>query len=597
MAVANPGAENNPPQNALDNPNANPNANMRAAVDTNNMPAEIEDESTNLILNRFRTLSRPRQIQLIVAIAATVSMVVAIFMWSSDPNYKLLFGKLTDQSAGEIVQVLQQQNVDFVLDEKTGELKVPAANLHETRILLASQGLPKSDGAGFELLDKQQSFGTSQFMEKARYHRALEGELARSIAGLSSVDFSRVHLAIPKQSVFVRDRRDPTASVMVNLIPGKALDESQVSAIVHLVASSIPDLKPGKVTVIDQHGKLLSKKELNGEMALSTAQFDYKRNLEEYYISRIERILMPIVGFEGVRSQVDAEIDFTVIERTQESFNPDLPALRSEHTVSEESRGGDLGGVPGALTNQPPGVATVPEEAPDQANKKGSGPSRKSRQETFNYELDKTVSHSKQSPGTLKRLSVAVVVDDRITFDEEGEVIRTALAPEEIARLESVIRDAVGFSTSRGDSLNVINAPFQTTQAVPPAPKLEFWEEEWVIDMAKQAAGILLILIFIVVVLRPVIRELTFKAPEPEEIEEEPSLTLEEISEAEREAVRAEAESMGGLSSKEWDELGLSYEEYENMLRTLKEMAADDPRIVAQVVRTWVALDDEPGGG
>jgi len=597
MAVANPGAENNPPQNALDNPNANPNANMPAAVDTNNMPAEIEDESTNLILNRFRTLSRPRQIQLIVAIAATVSMVVAIFMWSSDPNYKLLFGKLTDQSAGEIVQVLQQQNVDFVLDEKTGELKVPAANLHETRILLASQGLPKSDGAGFELLDKQQSFGTSQFMEKARYHRALEGELARSIAGLSSVDFSRVHLAIPKQSVFVRDRRDPTASVMVNLIPGKALDESQVSAIVHLVASSIPDLKPGKVTVIDQHGKLLSKKELNGEMALSTAQFDYKRNLEEYYISRIERILMPIVGFEGVRSQVDAEIDFTVIERTQESFNPDLPALRSEHTVSEESRGGDLGGVPGALTNQPPGVATVPEEAPDQANKKGSGPSRKSRQETFNYELDKTVSHSKQSPGTLKRLSVAVVVDDRITFDEEGEVIRTALAPEEIARLESVIRDAVGFSTSRGDSLNVINAPFQTTQAVPPAPKLEFWEEEWVIDMAKQAAGILLILIFIVVVLRPVIRELTFKAPEPEEIEEEPSLTLEEISEAEREAVRAEAESMGGLSSKEWDELGLSYEEYENMLRTLKEMAADDPRIVAQVVRTWVALDDEPGGG
>jgi len=594
MAVASTGEENAPQQNVVvADPNAN--SNMPAAIDNNGLPAEIEDENSNVIVNRFRGLSRPRQIQLIIAVAATVAMVVVIFMWSSDPNYKLLFGKLSDQSAGEIVQVLQQQNIEFKLDETTGEIKVPARQIHETRILLASQGLPKSDGDGFELLDKQQGFGTSQFMEKARYHRALEGELARSIAGLSSVEYSRLHLAIPKQSVFVRDKTDPSASVMVKLVPGKILDESQVSAIVHLVASSIPNLKPGKVTVIDQHGKLLSKKELNGEMALSTAQFDYKRNLEEYYISRIERILMPIVGFEGVRSQVDAEIDFTTVERTQESFNPDLPALRSEHTINEETNGGDVGGIPGALTNQPPGVATVPETKPGQANQASSGPSRKSRQETFNYELDKTISHSKRSPGTLHRLSVAVVVDDRVTFDEEGEMVRTALAPEEIARLESLIKDAVGFSASRGDSLNVINATFQTTQAIPPPPKLKIWEEEWVIDIAKQAAGILLILFFIVIVLRPVIRELTFKEPEPE-VDEQDLLSDEEISEAELAAQAAEAEAMGGLTSSEWEELGMSYEEYENMLRTLKEMAADDPRIVAQVVRTWVALDEESGG-
>ncbi len=593
MAVASTGEENAPQQNVVvADPNADPNANMPAAIDNNSLPAEIEDGDSNVIVNRFRGLSRPRQIQLIIAVAATVAMVVAILMWSSDPNYKLLFGKLSDQSAGEIVQVLQQQNIDFKLDETTGEIKVPARQIHETRILLASQGLPKTDGAGFELLDKQQGFGTSQFMEKARYHRALEGELARSIAGLSSVEYSRLHLAIPKQSVFVRDKTDPSASVMVKLVPGKVLDESQVSAIVHLVASSIPNLKPGKVTVIDQHGKLLSKKELDGDMALSTAQFDYKRNLEEYYISRIERILMPIVGFEGVRSQVDAEIDFTVVERTQESFNPDLPALRSEHTINEETNGGDVGGIPGALTNQPPGVATVPETKPGQVNQTPSGPSRKSRQETFNYELDKTISHSKRSPGTLNRLSVAVVVDDRVSFDEEGEIVRTSLAPEEIARLESLIKDAVGFSASRGDSLNVINATFQTTQAIPPPPKLQIWEEEWVIDMAKQAVGILLILFFIVIVLRPVIRELTYKEPEPE-IDEQALLTDEEISEAEQAAQAAEAEAMGGLTSSEWEELGMSYEEYENMLRTLKEMAADDPRIVAQVVRTWVAIDEE----
>ena len=258
MAVASTGAEDTPQQNmAVADTNAAAKENMPAPVASNTLPAE-DEEKPNIIARRFQGLSRPRQIQLIIAIAATAAMIVAIFLWSSDPNYKLLFGKLSDQAAGDIIQVLEQQNIKYKLDQTTGEIKVPADRLHETRILLASQGLPKSDNSGFELLDKQQGFGTSQFMEKARYHRALEGELSRSIAGLSSVEFSRVHLAIPKQSVFVRDRREPSASVMVNMIPGKVLDESQVSAIVHLVASSIPDLKPGKVTVIDQQGKLLS---------------------------------------------------------------------------------------------------------------------------------------------------------------------------------------------------------------------------------------------------------------------------------------------------------------------------------------------------
>ena len=576
MAVANAEAENIDDQNL---PVAEDQSQVPATLDENQLPESLEEENENLIVARFRKLSRPRQIQLIVTVAATISVMVAVFLWSTEPNYQLLYGKLTVEAAGDIVPVLKQENIDYTLDESSGVLKVPADQLHSTRILLASMGLPKADNSGFEMLENQQGFGSSQFMEKIRYHRALEGELARSIADFNAVEFARVHLAIPKQSVFVRDKKPPSAAVMISLKQGRSLDEGQVSSIVHMVSSSIPSMKPEKVTVVDHKGKLLSKKELSGDMAMSSAQFDYRRKLEEYYISRIERILIPIIGFEGVRAQVDAEIDFTVTEQTQESFNPDLPALRSEHTISEESNGGDLGGVPGALTNQPPGAATAPETL-QEANKGGSGPNRKSNQATFNYELDKTISHSKQAPGILRRLSVAVVIDDKLSFDDEQELVRTPHAPEEIERITMLIKDSVGFSVARGDSINVINAPFKISQAVPEKPPAPLWEQAWVIDLAKQIAGVLLILIFIVIALRPIIKELSFK--EEEVIEEE------EIEEEEVE----EETSAGGLTESQWQELGLTFEEYEDMLKTLKELAADDPRIVAQVIKTWIALDE-----
>jgi len=581
MAVANAEAENIDDQNL---PAAEDQPQVLATLDENKFPENLEEEeSDSLIINRFRKLSRPRQIQLIVTIAAAVSMIVAIFLWSTEPNYQLLYGKLTDEAAGEIVQLLKQENIDYSLDETSGKLKVPADKLHSTRILLASQGLPKADNTGYEMLESQQGFGSSQFMEKVRYHRAVEGELARSIAGFDAVEFSRVHLAIPKQSVFVRDKKAPSAAVMVNLKQGRSLDEGQVSSIVHMVSSSIPDMQPEKVTVVDHKGKLLSKKELSGDMAMSSAQFDYRRKLEEYYIERIERILIPIIGFEGVRAQVDADIDFTVTEQTQESFNPDLPALRSEHTISEESNGGDLGGVPGALTNQPPGAATAPQTLKEANSSGGTGPNRKSNQATFNYELDKTISHSKQAPGLLRRLSVAVVIDDKLSFDDEQELVRTPHAPEEIERITMLIKDSVGFNVARGDSINVINAPFKISQAIPEKAAGPLWEQAWVIDLAKQVAGVMLILFFIVIVLRPIIRELTFKE---EEVEEEVEEEIEEVDEAE------DTSASGGLTQSQWEELGLTFEEYEDMLKTLKELAADDPRIVAQVIKTWIAIDE-----
>lgn len=568
-----------------------------------------ESGSKNIVVSRIRQLSRPRQLQLIMAVTATFSMIVALYLWSSEPNYQLLYGKLTHEAAGEIILLLKQEDIDYSLDKSTGKLKVRANDLHSTRIMLAAQGLPKKDGSGFEMLDKDQGFGSSQFMEKVRYHRAIEGELARTIKGIDAVESARVHLAIPKQSVFVRDKREPSAAVMVNLKPGRDLDKGQVKSIVHMVASSIPEMLPEKVTVVDQTGVLLSKKDLGSDMAMSTAQFDYRRKLEEYYVERIERILVPIIGFEGVRAQVDADVDFTMLEQTQETFNPDLPSLRSEHTISEESRGGDLGGVPGALTNQPPGLANAPQTLKE-ANAEQTGPSRKSNQATFNYELDKTVSHSKRAPGQLRRLSVAVVIDDKSHYDENDKLIRTPHSPEEIERLTLLIKDTVGFSQSRGDSINVMNAAFKNSFDVPEQALGPLWEREWFIDLLKQVVVILLILLFLYIVMRPLIRELTFKeevvegleydgevriGPDGERLPPGESVEGEGQGQGQGEGDIGDVESSknGGLTQDEWDELGITYAEYEQMLSMIRGLAIKEPRVIAQVLKTWIIVDEE----
>ncbi len=581
-------------------PTTESNATVPSTIDDSQPLAKVEDDSVNIVIRRLNGLSRGRQLQLIMAVMATFSMIVALYLWSTEPNYKLLYGKLSEEAAGEIILVLKQEGIDYSLDKTSGKLKVKGDDLHSTRILLAAQGLPKSDGSGYEMLDKEQGFGSSQFMEKVRYHRAIEGELARSVAGFDAVESARVHLAIPKQSVFVRDRRAPSAAVMVHLAIGKNLDDGQVMSIVHMVASSIPEMKPDEVTVVDQTGLLLNKKKLTNDIAMSSAQFDYRRKLEAHYVERIERILIPIFGFEGIRAQVDADIDYTITEQTKESFNPDLPALRSEHTVSSESRGGDLGGVPGALTNQPPGVANAPETL-EEANAQQNNPSKKSRQATFNYELDKTISHSKRAPGQLRRLSVAVVIDDNIHYDDKQQLVRTPHSPEDIDRITQLIKDTVGFSESRGDSINVINAGFKNLLDIPDKPLGPLWEREWFIDLMKQVIVILLILFFLYLVMRPLIRELTFKEKVVETVGVDGQALIgadgEVLSEGDgaTEDVTEDIETAknGGLSDEQWDELGITYAEYDQMLSMIRGLAVKEPKVIAQVFKTWIVVDED----
>ncbi|MCG5514211.1 flagellar basal-body MS-ring/collar protein FliF [Ectothiorhodospira shaposhnikovii] len=542
----------------------------------------------NQQMQGFTSLPRQSQVGLLVGVAAVVALVASLFLWVTRPSYAVLFPGLGERESAQVMEALGRQGINYRIDPMTGALTVPAGRVHEARLQMATEGLPRTGGFGFELMEQDQGIGTSRLVETARYHRALEGELARSVSTLASVETARVHLAMPRETVFVRDRTKPSASVLVNLHPGRTLTERQVAGIVHLVSSSIPDLEPERVTVVDQRGQLLTPRDEDEGMNLSTRNLEFTRRMEESYVRRIMDIVSPIVGPDGVRAQVSADLDFSRIERTIENYDPELTALRSEQLAEEESRG-SLGmmGIPGALTNQPPAGGVLDAEGegvlgPDAAAMPGSS----SRRMTRNYEVDRTISHVREAPGTVRRLSVAVVLDFREQLNEDGEMVREPIPQEELQRIENLVREAVGFDARRGDSVNVMNAPFRAVAEPDPFPAPVIWQEPWAQDLARMALVALVALLLILLVVRPMLKGLAAKgAPETEEEAEERK--------------RLEGEGLGE------DQLSLTHEgagepqalpgkkpaSYEENLQRVRELIKEDPKLVAQVVKNWVAED------
>lgn len=552
----------------------------------------------------FGSLPILRQLGLMLGLAASVALGVGVVLWSQTPNYRVLYSGLASQDAAQIADALQKDGIEYKVDEATGAVMVGADKVHAARLKLASQGLPKGTTQGFEMLNEQPTFGSSQFMESARYQHALEGELGRTIATLGNVQNARVHLAIPKQSVFVKNREQPSASILVSLFPGRELSEGQVSSVVHLVASSVPNMSAERVTVIDQKGRLLTIPESSRGMQLTTNQFEYRRRLEDYYIKRIEDIISPMAGAGGVRAQVVAELDFSITEETKETFNPEQSAIRSEQTVDEQSglSGNVPSGVPGALTNQPPagGTLTPPASAalnpataktPATANaaaaaNNSSSALNSTKRATRNYEVDRTISHTQMPSGSVRRLSVAVVIDDKQTVGAKGETVRTPLKPEEIARLTALVKETVGFNEARGDSLNVINASF-TVPIETPIPDQPLIEQPWVKDLAKQGLGAIAVLLLIFVVLKPVLRSLAEKGKSV------PATPLQQMT-GNPELTNMTGSQMGSQSQ------GIAFQgggqsnnstSYESQLANAKALVEQDPKRVAQVVKGWVATD------
>jgi flagellar M-ring protein FliF len=520
-----------------------------------------------------------RPLAFLIGIAAAVAAGVVIVLWSKEPTYSLLYGNLGQQDAAQIAQALDTNNIPYKLDG--GTISVPADHVHNARLKLAAQGLPEGDG-GFAVMSKEPGFGVSQFMEGARYQHALETELARTISNLQAIEGARVHLALPRQSAFVRDRRAPSASVFLQMKPGRRLESEQVTAILNLVASSIPELEADQVTVVDQQGRLLSAPEGSDELAAREKQLEIARGMEERYTQRVEQMLAPLVGPGRVRAQVVADVELSTTEEAREQYRPESQIVRSEQTAEESSRNGSgPQGVPGALTNQPPapgvalppGVAAGAQAASADPAVQSPSPDNTSRQATRNYEIDRTVAYTRQPAGRLKRLTVAVLVDNLRTTDEEGEVTETALTPEQLENMTRLVKDAVGFDQARGDSVNVVNASFRgelTPEEITP-DEIPLWERPLVRDVAKLLAGLIVLLVLVLMVLRPLIRGLL----------------------ATPRVAYAPAALPGGAQGSLPGALAAGAPlDYDGQISQARSLVTQDAARVAQVVKTWVG-DDE----
>ena len=563
-------------------------ADANADVSDTSDVSSTKDRATNNLVEGFNNLNLVRQVALMVALASSVAIGFAVVLWTQGEDYRPLYAGLDRLDSKEVIQVLETHDIPFVVDTKSGALLVAADKLHEARMKLAEFGLPNDASVGFELLDQEQPLGTSQFMESARYKRSLEGELARTITSINSVRSSRVHLAIPKNSVFVRDAREPRASVFLELYAGLGIKPQQVRAIGNLVASSIPELEMKNVTIVDQKGNLLSTGDDDPTIKKAMEELEYSRNIEDNIVKRIHTLLDPIVGSNRYRAEVAAEIDFNEVEQAEEMFNPDLPAIRSEQTLDEQRIGGALGGIPGALTNQPPNEAAAPEEAEAEEGGNPEQPSNTRQQATRNFELDRSISYTKHQVGKVRRLSVAVVVDDREVIDPTtGEMSYETWTDNEIERLAILIRDAVGFSAVRGDSVNVINTPFiadvslNTDIGEPP-----FWQQPWFSNLIKPFAGFLVVLVLFTGFLRPIIKTLARTGEQSREDEEAKQLAA--LEAAGIGAFDELSDETVTLSGGEALALPGPNESYEQMLSTVKGLIAEDPGRVSQVIKRWI---------
>jgi len=550
---------------------------------------------------RLQDLPYVRQLASLVGLALAIALGIWVFTWTQKPTYVAVFPGMEAKDAAEVLDALRASQVPVQVDPATGAITVPETELQNARLKLAAAGLPAGSRLGIEMIQRDQGFGASQFVESARYQHALETELARTIGAVRPVRSARVHLALPRASAFA-SRRDPaSASVLVDLLPGRTLEPEQVSAIVHMVASSIPELSPERVTVIDQAGRLLTRDPDDTDADIAAEQFAQTRRVETSYVERIERLLEPLTGPGRISAQVAVDMDFAVTEEARETFAPDT-RLRSEQVSEAVTEARNAGGIPGATSNQPPEAA--PPTTADAAQGEGGAQTNATRSATRNFEMDRTVSHTRQPAGRVRRVSVAVLVDhvpaaavapaaadaageeaaDEAAEEEaaDGEAVANApalraLTAEELAQVEKLVREAVGFDAERGDTVSVMNAPFARPEPVAPLEDLPLWQQPEVREYARLALGTLVVLVLVFGVLRPLLRGLA-APPEPE-----PMLATIEAG--------AGTPALGNDNAQTAELLAPPMDPHEARLQQARQAVQQDPRKVAQVVKNWVGSD------
>jgi flagellar M-ring protein FliF len=552
-----------------------------------------------------------RNLAIGIGIAVVLAVMGAVWMWTQKQDDVVLFSNVSDRDGGAIIASLQALNIPYKYSAGGGAILVPANQVHDARLKLAAQGLPKGGNVGFELMENQK-LGVSQFLEQVNFQRALEGELARTIGAVGAVESVRVHLALPKPSVFVRDQQKPTASVFLTLHPNRTMDPAQVRAIVHLVASSVPDLPPANVTVVDQDGNLLSDPN-KANKGLDPNQLKYVQQLQQNIVKQVESLVAPIVGPNNVRAEATADVDFSLTEQAAESYRPNSPpeksAIRSQQTLESQNGGNGQSGIPGSLTNQPPNPSAAPVTTTTTSTSSSAASSSTRKESTTNFEVDKTIRYSQQAMGGLKRLSVAVALNyKRIIDPKTGNVTIKPLTDAEKNQITDLVREAMGFNRDRGDTLNVSNIPFDGVDKPEPVPvPVPWWKDrdnfELLMKGGKLLLGIIVLAFLYFKFLRPLLRPVLHKFDEITKVPE-PELTPAEVQAAlELAEAEARGETAEGEEGAEEDEnpLNLSEEELEEAkqdvsyranLDMAKKLAKEDPRIIANVIKAWIGANE-----
>lgn len=558
-------------------------------------PQDTGDTKKGFALIIDRIKADPK-VPLMVAGAAAIAVIVALFLWMRSPDYRVLLSNLSAKDGGDIVSQLTQMNMPYQLADNGSAILVPADKVHELRLKLAQAGLPKGGNTGFELLDKEQ-FGISQFSEQVNYQRALEGELSRTIESLSPVQTARVHLAIPKPTLFVREQKSPTASVTVGLLPGRALDEGQISAIVHMVSGSVSGLTSSNVIIVDQTGRLLTNND-NSQQSVSTSQMRLTQETEARLKQRIEDLLAPLVGRANVQAQVTAQVDYSKVEQTAEEYKPnqqpDSAAVRSrQSSQSQQNSNGGPGGVPGALSNQPVSAPAAPVEtakADTKDNKNASPADNKSNSninsqsdETTNYEVDRKISHTQRQIGVVDRLSVAVIINWLPQKKEDGTEEMQPLPPEMIKEIESLTREAMGYSVSRGDSLSITNSRFTDESQLTEEPSL--FTSPVIIAQALEYGKILLLLLVGWLLWRKGIRPQWQRYRKAQQAEAEARMFKATQMKTPLVADDVISDDMDEKTRRRLTRQRVSAEIQSQRIR---EMADKDPQVVAMVISQWL---------
>jgi len=537
---------------------------------------------------RVAALPMRSKLSAVLGLMALVGVVLAMLMWSSKGDFKVLYANLSDKDGGAVIAQLSQMNVPYRMSEGGAAILVPAAQVHDLRLKLATAGLPKGSVSGYELMDSAR-FGQTQFQERLTAQRGLEGELTRSITSMAAVQNARVHLALPSQNGFFREQQKPSASVMLTMHAGRTLDQSQVAGIVHLVSSSVPELDPKNVSVLDQSGALLTSGGGRTPAAgLDAQQLQYVSQIETGYGKRIFDMLEPIVGRDNLRATVAAEVDFSQTEATSEEFKPNqgadaTVAIRSQQTTEQTgSTGAAPSGVPGAASNQPPVPATAPVTGaaqPLQAAQGGGANSSGRRDATTNYEVDKTVRVTRNASGNIKRLNAAVVVNHRSVTDAKGKTTQVPLTSDELEKLTALVRESIGFKQDRGDSVKVINTPFRVETVT--RVDVPLWKQPELIDMLRAAAvpaalALVAMLLFFGMV-KPALKAALVALPAPSAAATSgPGSTLT--------AVVDDEQSLPALPAPRSSE----------HLAGARALAMENPAAVASIVRDWVNGEAAP---